>query len=53
MRKQSEILEIMQIFADEDPAPKSELDYHNAYTLLVAIILSAQSSVIGVNIATK
>lgn len=53
MRKQSEILEIMQIFADEDPAPKSELDYHNAYTLLVAIILSAQSTDKGVNKATK
>ncbi len=53
MRKQSEILEIMQIFADDDPAPKSELDYHNAYTLLVAIILSAQSTDKGVNKATK
>ena len=53
MRKQSEILEIMQIFADEDPAPKSELDYHNSYTLLVAIILSAQSTDKGVNKATK
>lgn len=53
MRKQSEILEIMQIFADKDPAPESELDYHNAYTLLVAIILSAQSTDKGVNKATK
>lgn len=53
MRKQSEILEIMQIFANQDAAPKSELDYHNAYTLLVAIILSAQSTDKGVNKATK
>lgn len=53
MRKQSEILEIMQIFADKDAAPKSELEYHNAYTLLVAIILSAQSTDKGVNKATK
>lgn len=53
MRKQSEILEIMQIFADKDPVPESELDYHNAYTLLVAIILSAQSTDKGVNKATK
>lgn len=53
MRKQSEILEIMQIFADADAAPKSELEYHNAYTLLVAIILSAQSTDKGVNKATK
>ena len=53
MRKQSEILEIMQIFADGDQAPKSELEYTNAYTLLVAIILSAQSTDKGVNKATK
>ena len=53
MRKQSEILEIMQIFADGNQAPKSELEYTNAYTLLVAIILSAQSTDKGVNKATK
>ncbi len=53
MRKKSEILEIMQIFADANPAPKSELEYTNAYTLLVAIILSAQSTDKGVNKATK
>ena len=39
MKEKSEILQIMQIFADKDPAPKSELEYTNAYTLLVAIIL--------------
>jgi len=53
MRKQAEILEIMQIFADNEPEPKSELEYTNAYTLLVAIILSAQSTDKGVNKATK
>lgn len=53
MRKQEEILKIMQIFADLDAAPKSELEYTNAYTLLVAIILSAQSTDKGVNKATK
>jgi endonuclease-3 len=53
MRKNSEILEIMQIFADANPEPKSELEYTNAYTLLVAIILSAQSTDKGVNKATK
>ncbi len=53
MRKKSEILEIMQIFADANPEPKSELEYTNAYTLLVAIILSAQSTDKGVNKATK
>ncbi len=53
MRKKSEILEIMQIFAAANPEPKSELEYTNAYTLLVAIILSAQSTDKGVNKATK
>lgn len=53
MRGKKEVLEIMEIFAAQDQTPKSELDYHNAYTLLVAIILSAQSTDKGVNKATK
>jgi len=53
MRKTSEILEIFDIFAQKDPAPGSELKYHNAYTLLVAIALSAQSTDKGVNKATE
>lgn len=53
MRNKEEILKIMQVFADKDAAPKSELEYTNAYTLLVAIILSAQSTDKGVNKATK
>ena len=53
MRSENEILEIMQVFADANPEPKSELEYVNAYTLLVAIILSAQSTDKGVNKATK
>ncbi|MDD3288600.1 MAG: endonuclease III [Alphaproteobacteria bacterium] len=36
-----------------NPDPKTELDYTNPYTLLVAIILSAQSTDTGVNKATK
>ena len=39
--------------ADETPEPKGELDYVNAYTLLVAVALSAQSTDVGVNRATK
>ena len=34
------------------PEPKSELDYTNAYTLLVAVVLSAQATDKGVNKAT-
>lgn len=37
----------------ENPEPKTELIYTNNYTLLVAVVLSAQSTDIGVNKATK
>lgn len=52
MRKKSEILEIMNIFARQNPHPQSELNFHNPYTLLVAVVLSAQSTDKGVNKAT-
>ncbi|ANK80751.1 MAG: endonuclease III [Rhizobiales bacterium NRL2] len=35
-----------------NPEPQGELVYHNAYTLLVAVVLSAQATDIGVNKAT-
>ncbi|MDR3518690.1 MAG: endonuclease III [Azospirillaceae bacterium] len=35
------------------PEPRSELDYVNPYTLLVAVVLSAQATDIGVNRATR
>lgn len=35
------------------PAPETELRYANPYTLLVAVILSAQATDVGVNKATK
>ncbi len=44
---------IFQTFRALDPAPKGELDHTNAYTLLVAVALSAQATDIGVNKATK
>jgi endonuclease-3 len=34
------------------PEPKSELEYDNAYQLLVAVVLSAQATDVGVNRAT-
>lgn len=36
-----------------DPAPRTELHYSNPFTLVVAVALSAQSTDIGVNKATK
>ncbi len=52
MRKKSEILEIMQVFERENPNPECELNYSNAFTLLVAVVLSAQTTDKGVNRAT-
>ena len=52
MRKKSEILEIMEIFNRDAPNPRCELNYSNAYTLLVAVVLSAQTTDKGVNRAT-
>ncbi len=37
----------------KEPHPKSDLEYTNAYTLLVAVTLSAQATDEGVNRATK
>jgi endonuclease-3 len=35
-----------------NPEPKTELNYSNVYTLLVAVVLSAQATDVGVNKAT-
>ncbi len=53
MKSQKEILEIFDVFAIKNPEPASELEYKNAFTLLVAIVLSAQSTDKSVNNATK
>lgn len=51
--QESRITIICERFAAHNPDPKIELDYVNHYTLLVAIILSAQATDKGVNKATK
>ena len=38
---------------NENPNPKGELKYINSYTLLVAVVLSAQATDVSVNKATK
>ena len=53
MREKAEILEIMRRFEQDDPNPRCELNFSNAYTLLVAVVLSAQSTDKGVNKATE
>ena len=37
----------------QNPEPKGELEYTNVYTLLVAVVLSAQATDTGVNKATR
>jgi endonuclease-3 len=44
---------IFERMATAMPEPKTELDYVNPYTLLVAVALSAQATDAGVNKATK
>ena len=52
MRK-ADIQEFYRRLADRTPDPETELDYVNDYTLLVAVVLSAQATDAGVNIATR
>ncbi|PWR01762.1 endonuclease III [Meridianimarinicoccus roseus] len=40
-------------FAEAEPEPKGELEHVNAFTLLVAVALSAQATDVGVNKATR
>jgi endonuclease-3 len=47
------IREIFARFHAQNPAPKGELDHRNAYTLLVAVALSAQATDVSVNKATR
>jgi len=47
------INQIFQIFYDNDPTPKTELEFTNNFTLSVAVILSAQATDISVNKATQ
>lgn len=48
----AEIEEAFSRFQRANPEPKGELQYTNPYTLLVAVVLSAQATDAGVNKAT-
>ncbi len=52
-RKPVEIREIFERFRAANPEPKGELESVNAFTLLVAVVLSAQATDAGVNKATR
>jgi endonuclease-3 len=47
------LTEIFRRFQGIEPEPKGELEHLNAYTLLVAVVLSAQATDAGVNKATR
>jgi endonuclease-3 len=51
--KKAAIAEFYRRLAEADPDPQTELDWINPYTLLVAVVLSAQATDVGVNRATK
>ncbi|MDY8111000.1 endonuclease III [Fulvimarina sp. 2208YS6-2-32] len=48
-----EIAEIFRRFAVQRPEPQPELEHSNPFTLLVAVVLSAQATDAGVNKATR
>ena len=50
--KKKQIVEMFQRLSSELPEPKGELYYTNPFTLLVAVVLSAQATDAGVNKAT-
>lgn len=49
----AQIADIYKELARLDPAPRTELNWTNPYTLVVAVALSAQATDVGVNKATK
>jgi len=51
--KRADVFEFYRRLAETNPSPQPELEYVNPYTLLVAVALSAQSTDVGVNKATR
>jgi endonuclease-3 len=51
--KPHDVARFFERLSAANPNPRSELDYVNDYTLLVAVVLSAQATDAGVNKATK
>ena len=51
--KKAHIESFFSRLSQADPDPRGELNYKNHYTLLVAVVLSAQATDVGVNKATK
>jgi endonuclease-3 len=53
MMNSATINQFFRTLQAQNPHPKTELEYSNTYTLLVAVVLSAQATDVGVNKATK
>src|SRR6185312_4638613 len=51
--KPQAVEEFYRRLAEAQPAPQTELEYKNPYTLLVAVVLSAQATDVSVNKATE
>ena len=51
--KRDQIFEFFRRLAEDNPSPETELAFGNTYQLLVAVVLSAQSTDVGVNKATR
>lgn len=51
--KKADIFEFFRLLAEDNPHPETELESVNDYTLLVAVVLSAQATDAGVNKATR
>ena len=51
--RREQVFEFFRRLAEANPSPTTELDYLNSYTLLVAVVLSAQATDASVNIATR
>ena len=45
--------EFFRRLAEDNPSPETELEFGNTYQLLVAVVLSAQATDVGVNKATR
>jgi endonuclease III len=50
---EAEVFEFFRPLAEDNPSPETELEFVNPYTLLVAVVLSAQATDAGVNKATR
>ena len=52
-RSKAAIFEFFRRLAEDNPDPLTELEFANTYQLLVAVVLSAQATDVGVNKATR